>query len=422
MKDHKDPDNSWIILDENTILTKVHGVLFATEGFKDDPKASIKEGKDDHKIASCTGVVPFSKLKLLFEGDVDVIIKFLCHLEYCYEITDTKLHTLIVHTDDNMSLPAQEQGYFFFPGLVGEEIPQYHWSPDATYGCHYGWITECSNPEDFLSPRFIDTLVLRLVFHFASTLSAVHHPALHTQLNVWKNANTRGISWNNTNGGKAVVEIINKRQVVVLTCCKWEQGLESGRLLSDIIHKVLETVKDICSDIALTESVIQSEECKLYPIDFASVTTISIRDVARDNIKKHAKFVTLKTHVDIENFLKFEPYVNLGEETVKEIFDEDNVEHHQKVSDKFVHHVAEQMSSKADKYNAIFKEDLNECPGDVDILIKTIQSWKMKMESGGTRCSLHKELDQFSVFAGRNPLKVATGMPWIFVRLHEAAR
>ena len=35
--------------------------------------------------------------------------------------------------------------------------------------------------------------------------------------------------------------------------------------------------------------------------------------------------------------------------------------------------------------------------------------WKEEKGAEGTR-NLHKKLDQFSVFAGRNPLKVATGI------------
>ena len=39
------------------------------------------------------------------------------------------------------------------------------------------------------------------------------------------------------------------------------------------------------------------------------------------------------------------------------------------------------------------------------------------MGAKGTRCNLHKKLDQFSVFAGRNPLKGATGNIMCFYHL-----
>ena len=74
-KEH--PERSWIILDKAVLLSQVNGVIFAPEGFKEHQKS----------LSTSTGVVPLSKLALLFPGiDSDMITQFLCHLEFCQEI------------------------------------------------------------------------------------------------------------------------------------------------------------------------------------------------------------------------------------------------------------------------------------------------------------------------------------------------
>ena len=58
-------------------------------------------------------------------------------------------------------------------------------------------------------------------------------------------------------------------------------------------------------------------------------------------------------------------------------------------------------------YMAVFRNELTPTTymGNVQELIQEFQTeWKAK-----TCCNVHKQLDKFSVFAGRNPLKVAEG-------------
>ena len=45
-------------------------------------------------------------------------------------------------------------------------------------------------------------------------------------------------------------------------------------------------------------------------------------------------------------------------------------------------------------------------PGDVHKLVRVFQLWREEMGAEATRCNLRKQLDQFSVFAGRNPLSL----------------
>ena len=43
-------------------------------------------------------------------------------------------------------------------------------------------------------------------------------------------------------------------------------------------------------------------------------------------------------------------------------------------------------------------------PGDVHRLVRVFQLWREEMGAEATRYNLRKQLDQFSIFAGRNPL------------------
>ena len=147
------------------------------------------------------------------------------------------------------------------------------------------------------------------------------------------------------------------------------------------------------------------------------VTAVNIVDVAQ-TIKEGKKFVVLKKQqtLRLEELLHFEPYDNLGEVLLQELFNENNPEYHQQITDEFIYRISEHMHDKTDDYITIFKPsplrltNLTTPPGDIHKLAQVFRLWKEEIGAKGTRCNLHKKLDQFSVFAGRNPLKVATGM------------
>ena len=402
MKNYRNPDNSWIILDKITLLTKVFGVLFAP-----------KEFKEHQNIATSTGVVPLSKLTSLFPDlNPDMLTQFLCNLEFCEDTADSKLLNLLP-ADDILNQLEENERFYFFPGLVRDVLPQDLWLPNDDLGYDLGWAVECSKPEQFLTTRFLQILLLRLAFQFADApaeTSTIGHPALQRICKIWKN----GISWANVYGGEAVVEIANQKQVVVVTRCSKGHELESGRLLSAIIRKVLETKNEHCPNVFLTESVILSGDVAHYnyPLDLTKVTTISITDVAK-LIKSNEKVLMHESKIiEVEKFLYFEPYMNLGEKIIWGLMDKENPDHYQEITEEFIYHIAEQMHSKAGSYIAIFKQavQLYPSPGNFKLnLVQELQGWKIEMGSKASRCNLHKQLDQFSVFSGRNPLKVAAG-------------
>ena len=86
LKNAQDIDNSWIVFDQGALLSYVSGTIFAPEGFKQYQDITT----------TSTGVVPLSKITTCIDdssGDLhpDLIAKFLCHLEFCHEISQTTI-------------------------------------------------------------------------------------------------------------------------------------------------------------------------------------------------------------------------------------------------------------------------------------------------------------------------------------------
>ena len=221
MKNNQDPEKSWIVLKKDVLLSQVNGVIFAPEGFK------------HHKeISTNTGVVPLSKLAPLFPNvDIDVVTKFLCHLEFCQEIKDADLLSVLVAESrtstvsvesksfmvsaESRSSTTTDERFFFFPGLLSLNKPQDITLYSELDGHSYsGWVFQCSKPEQFFSNRFHQVLLLRFAFFFAlapSDKSSVDALVLQRRCQVWKN----GIFWANRKAGEAIVEIVNLKN----SCC-----------------------------------------------------------------------------------------------------------------------------------------------------------------------------------------------------------
>ena len=163
--------------------------------------------------------------------DIDMATKFLCHLDFCQEIKDADLlsvleaesRTLTVFAESKASAESGEskssittdERFFFFPGLVSLNKPQdIAFSRESDRHSYSGWVFQCSKPEQFYSNRFHQVLLLRLAFSFAlapSDQSSVNALVLQRRCQVWKN----GICWANRSGGEAIVEIIDLKKVVV---------------------------------------------------------------------------------------------------------------------------------------------------------------------------------------------------------------
>ena len=399
MKNKENLGNSWIVLDKAVLLSQVNGVIFAPEGFKEHQKS----------LSTSTGVVPLSKLAPLFPNiSSDMITQFLCHLEFCQEIKDVGLVSLLA-TEGQSSLTADER-YLFFPGLVHLDTPQdVIMSSASNLDYNSRWVLQCSKSEQFFSSRFLQVLLLRLVFLFAlapTDPSTTDHLALHRKCSVWKN----GIYWVNRSGGEAIVEIINLQQVVVIVRSKLEK-MELVRLRSAIIKTVVDAKEEFCSKVLVRESLILPEDATVYPLDPSKVTGVSITEVAA-TIAEGKKFVVDEKNqtIELEKLIYFEPYAYLGEPLLKKLFSEDVTEGHE-IADEFLNDFSKRTHKNIAEYCTVLEQEFDERASHEGVcrLLQVFQLWKDKIGKEGTQRNFTKKLDQFSVFAGRNPLKLITG-------------
>ena len=401
MKNNKCPDNSWIVFDKNILLSQVNGVIFAPEGFKEHQKS----------LSTSTGVVPLSKLAPLFPNiNSDMITQFLCHLEFCQEIKELKLASLLVA--EGQSTPTAGERYFFFPGLVHLDTPQDVIESGASkLDYNSGWVLQCLKSEQFFSSRFLQVLLLRLAFLFAlapTDSSTGDRLALHRKCSVWKN----GIYWVNRSGGEAIVEVNHLRQVVVVIRSKLKK-MELVRLRSAIIKTVINAKEEFCSKVLVQESLVVPEDVAVYPLDPSKVTGVSITEVAATIVEgKEFAVNEMNQTIELEKLTYFEPYAYLGEPLLQELLSKDSTED-KGITDELLTDIASKpLRESLNEYCAIFEQDIGACTSHEGAcgLFQVFQLWRDRMGKEGTCKNFKKRLDQFSIFAGRNPLRlIVTG-------------
>ena len=106
IKNNSELENSWVIIDRTALFNKISGAIFAPKDFK-----------ENFDISTNTGVVPLSKIKgkVFPEYDIDLLIAFLSHTEYCHEVTDRETLQLLM-TEQQSS--KDERYTFSFPLLL----------------------------------------------------------------------------------------------------------------------------------------------------------------------------------------------------------------------------------------------------------------------------------------------------------------
>ena len=294
-------EESWIVLDQDLLLSRVTGTVFAPDGFK-----------EHHNIANSTGVVPLSQLKSTFPDlDVNMLAQFLFHLEFCQEITDQEVLQLLEATDSSQQTQSQEK-FFFFPALVSITAPDSVWQSDAKFSYYSGWILQSSQ---FFMPRFLQVLILRLAFSFALTpdveVPSSDLPVLQRKCKVWKN----GISWASRSGVEVLVEMVaqGKRINVMLRCLKGrEEACADVRLT--VIEKVRSAREDFCPKMLISEFFVRPSDIIQYPLEpMAKLNLVSYSELTKATAAANPCVLdTLGGLMDLKELFYFNPYSHLG--------------------------------------------------------------------------------------------------------------
>ena len=395
-----DVKRSWVVLDREALLSQVTGTVFAPEDIK----------KHNSTLASSTGVVPFSNIKSQFPTlDPHMVVAYMSYLEFCHEIVDREaLHFLQALTNELLDSTTQ---FYFFPGLVRVDAPRDVWKADPQFVYQSGWVLQCSEPHEFLTPRLVEVLLLRIAFSFAlGSEQKVDHPALQRKCLVWKN----GICWINRDGVECLVEIAGSKRVILMLRCLAECKLQCVRHRSLIVQKILNTLEDCCSEISTTTTVLLPSDVS-YPLESTKQPVqFTIREIAKAvmGAKPGAKPSAVNEDnklATLEELLYFEPYSDLGEHILKELCSK----HKQgtKITDSFLRHITDRIQNKR-TFIDLFKSTTQHfhgfsshsfsCSDEAHELVRVFQLWRNR--GGGTYECLTQELDKFSIFAGKNPL------------------
>ena len=308
----KTAENSWIVINKDILLKEVNGSLFAPEKFKQHYK----------NISTSTGVVTLTKLSEMFcKYDSVMLSGFLTYLEFCNEISDEDVLQLLQPETEYYS-----DQYFFFPGLVSIDKPEYIWSDSKVSFNKCGWILHTTESNSFFTPRFIQVLLLRLAFSYplSSKKKTTGLPSITItrQCSVWKN----GLFWQTELGLDCLIEVTEHSQSIILMLCSTDKVLSDRYLMllvqyrSSLITKILATVNELCSSLSL-------EECFLHP-DYVKYPSTKCEDAALYSIRSIAKSVCERLpyvtstfleydKVKLTDLLNFEPFIFCDNYTVK---------------------------------------------------------------------------------------------------------
>ena len=419
----EDFEAGWLVINKQVVLSEMNGTVFAPENFK-----------QHHDIATSTGVVPKSKIARVFakKYNIDMILCVLTLFEFCQKIRDTFTLSLIASSDHSRNVGAAvttidnpSEDYYFFPALVHVEHPTDVWQSGGPEQYQCGWCLQCSKEGQYLTPRFLHVLLLRLAFSFALAPDRSQQdetsPVLRRRCVVWKN----GIQWLDQDGVETIVEVSEQNKLLLLLMsCSEDEEMACVRLRSSLISKLLETKEEFCPRISTTELLIDPSSLSSYPLPSSSELTLYRMDdqvlKAVQECRQFAVDTTGRRRMKLVKALHFEPYHGMHTRLVNKLFDKDLV--NQAVDDSFLHDLAANIYSNLTKqvseqtmlrmfnipddrlYYSYFEQFPNERKNPIMKCFRLLLTWKNCDTGGGTYQSLRTTLDKYSIFCGRNPV------------------
>ena len=398
----------WVVLNQDILLHKVNGTIFAPQNF------------ESHlTVETNPGIVPSSKLDQLFPHlDPNMVKQFLVYSEFCQKIEDDETLRLILGSGDSNSHHSSfvsmesETSFFFFPGLVVAERPAGIWTqtnhPNYSYSC--GWCVQCK-PQQFLTSRFLQVLLLRLVFNYAAAINrdsdAVGVPALNRSCDVWKN----GTHWCSRSGVEVLVEVIEQNTMVLLLMrCIQDQEMECVKLRSAIIRKILAAKDKFSSQVEMQEYFLNASDVSSYPTSVDKLTKVEMSEVIK-TVQDAAPCILYQGGmISLNKLLYFEPYSTLGEKLLTSIFDPDNND--KKVPTEMLHEISTLCHPTLQHFTHMLQVPSNEVAfyheqwkGHPSIVLHHVfEYWQSRKAKGRTYQELREEFEKYSIFCGRSIL------------------
>ena len=299
----------------------------------------------------------------------------------------------------------------------------------------------------FFTTRFLHVLLLRLAFLFAQPQddatpcsSKTKSAALSRKCNVWEN----GISWPDTNGVKVCFELKDLKTATLTMTCMEGREIHCVRLRTKLMKAILKTKNEFCPHVDVEECIVEVTagnlktvaagslhavlECPSHSIKYLS-RTIANRDQKDDPdpILTHSDASTGK---QVSEVLYFEPYAVLTPDLITQLFAKQNVK--KNVPSSFVTEFASRMypfndprekalkpdpSVLSGKCKEVHPDSLGEISRQQLRCKHILEAWLEQQQPAATYKLLQQELNQYSIFCGRNPLNLVRKNHYVLVRL-----
>ena len=356
--------NTWVIIDQKALLTDVNGVLFN--------KTIDRERKP---VASNTGIMPVSTLANLFKNhNTDMLIRFLTSLQFCHQMDSYAVSSITNNIPSDDFTISKDEKFLFFPALITADKPTSIFK--TTDG--FGWCLWCLESHQFLSMRFLHTLLHHLAYTCCPPLPEETDyitdnamiQDLHRVCTMWKN----GIYWKEENNVEVMVEVTEGNRCVTVFVSH-SSLIESYRLRTSLIKEVIKLKNELCP-CPSKQFVIAAGDIKdVMEKEQKNRTLYGLRNVAKGVLTRETITSSTKESVAVPLVVgEKEPYLCIAPLVTKALFTDTNKD--LPLQDHYVQHI-------------------HEVCGEIMSLYPS---------SDFTHLSVREHLNKFSIFAGRNPL------------------
>ena len=356
--------NTWVIIDQKALLTDVNGVLFN--------KTIDRERKP---VASNTGIMPISTLANLFKNhNTNMLISFLTSLQFCHQMDSYAVASITNNVPSDDFPISKDEKFLFFPALITADKPTSIF--ETTDG--FGWCLWCLQSHQFLSNRFLHTLLHQLAYtccppppeetDYITDNAAIQE--LHRICTMWKN----GIYWKEKNNVEVMVEVTEGNRCVTVLVSH-SSLIESYRLRASLIKEVIKLKNELCPCPSKHFAIAPGNVKDVMEKQQRDRILYSLRNVATGVLTRET--ITSSTDESVAVHLvvgKKEPYLSVAPLVTKALFTDSNKD--LPLPDHYLQHI-------------------HEVCGEIMSLYPS---------SNFTYLSVREHLNKFSIFAGRNPL------------------
>ena len=357
--------NTLVIIDQKALLTEVNGVLFN--------KTIDRERKP---VASNTGIMPVSTLANLFpKHNTDMLISFLTSLQFCHQMDSYAVSSITNNVLSDDFTISKDEKFLFFPALITEDKPTSIF--ETTDG--FGWSLWCPESQQFLSMRFLHTLLHRLAYSCCppplpeETDYIIYNVAIQELQRVctmWKN----GIYWKDENNIEVMVEVTEDNRCVTVLVSH-SSLIESYQLRASLIKEVLNLKNELCPCISEQFIIAPGNVKDVMDNEQRNRILYALRKVAKGVLTRETVTYSTDENVAVQLVVgEKEPYLSIAPLVTKALFTDSNKD--LPLPDHYLQHI-------------------HEVCGEIMSLYPS---------SNFTHLSVREHLNKFSIFAGRNPL------------------